>query len=226
METDPSSPDYEPDLCGSVEVDVKLEDGKDLPEFMVFYESEQTLEIYPTSLDEVGSYEVVLNYNLADYPTHLHQEKFNVLVQPGGVNHPPYLRNVIGFKSKVTLGIEDDALVFPLEIVDPDQGSFEAMTVSITCNPEIDSFSFWNATADNSSFTFKPQATDAGHTYDILVQIHDYELTVDYSWTIFIKMPTVEQTQEIIRQVVAEKVEVKLVAETKNQAQQDFFTMN
>ena len=49
---------------------------------------------------------------------------------------------------------------------------------------------------------------------------------MDYSWTIFIKMPTVEQTQEIIRQVVAEKVEVKLVAETKNQAQQDFFTMN
>ena len=139
-------------------------------------------------------------------------------VRPYGVNHPPYLSNVIGFHTKVTLDLEGEVFDFPLDIVDPDDGSLETMTVRVTCNPEIYSFSFWNATAAESGFRFAPQVTDAGHTYTILVQILDYEFTVEYKWTIYVEMPTIEQTQEIIEQIVNEKVEVKLVAETKNQA--------
>ena len=63
---------------------------------------------------------------------------------------------MIGFDSKVTLGIDEDAFEFPLDIIDPDDSSIEAMTVSMTCNPEIDSFTFWNYTVTESSFSFKP----------------------------------------------------------------------
>ena len=43
LETDSSALDYLPDLCGSVYLTVELEDGRELPEFMVFDESDQTL---------------------------------------------------------------------------------------------------------------------------------------------------------------------------------------
>ena len=40
LETDDTSPYYEPALCGSFEVTVTLSDGEELPEFMVFDESD------------------------------------------------------------------------------------------------------------------------------------------------------------------------------------------
>ena len=127
LETDDTSPYYEADLCGSIEVTMTLSDGSELPEFMIFDESDLTFLVEATSNDEIGQYEVAINYNLANYPTHLTREIFNVLVRPNGINHPPYLRNVIGFTSKVSLNLKDDLFEFPLEIVDPDEGSLDAM---------------------------------------------------------------------------------------------------
>jgi len=78
----------------------------------------------------------------------------------------PYLQKVIGFHTKVTLSI-DEVFEFPLDIVDPDAFSWEIMRTTFTCNPQIDSFTFSNSTAEAAKFSFKAQATDAGHTYRV-----------------------------------------------------------
>ena len=54
LETDDTSPYYEADLCGSIEVTMTLSDGSELPEFMVFDESDLTFLVEATSNDEIG----------------------------------------------------------------------------------------------------------------------------------------------------------------------------
>ena len=118
---------------------------------------------------------------------------FKVLIEPSTVNHLPYLQNVIGFRTTKSLEI-GEVYDVPLNIVDPDDFSWESMTIIFTCNPEIDSFTFWNSTADSAKFTFEAKATNAGRTYRVDVKIYDLGLIVNYSWIIYVKMPTPEQT--------------------------------
>ena len=55
------------DYCGEVEVSVSLNEGRELPYFIVFDDYLNTIEIAPTRYDEIGSYQVVLSYVLVDY---------------------------------------------------------------------------------------------------------------------------------------------------------------
>ena len=64
---------------------------------------------------------------------------------------------------------------FPLEIVDPDDDALTDMTVKITCNPGVDSFSQKSDSALDSSFTLSAKASDAGQTYTIKVELNDYD---------------------------------------------------
>ena len=143
------------DYCGPIYNSVSLADGETLPDFIYFDENEGTISVAPTRVADVGQYRLVIKYILADYEVygHVQEQTVRLFVELSSLNHPPYLANVIGYRSKVTLEI-GDVFYFPLEIVDPDDLSLEEMTVTMTCNPDIDSFTASNFTAATSEFTF------------------------------------------------------------------------